>query len=184
MNFRHLKEKNMDLESRERAENKVLLLYFTDLIKIPVSNMQLTRIMLENRFMNYFLLQQSLHELIQDKLVMVETREDIDYYTISEEGLRILEMFLNILPVGIKKRLDESIDDIRPVIRQEASVISEYTLENEDEYEVRCKIIENFSPLSISVYRWAPGGCPQYLQELEGLCQGNLPSGYRRAVGR
>jgi predicted transcriptional regulator len=143
----HLKEKDMDLESREKAENKVLLLYFTDLIKIPVSNMQLTRIMLENRFMNYFLLQQSLHELIQDKLVMVETREDIDYYTISEEGLKILDMFLNILPVGIKKRLDESIEYIRPVIRQEASVISEYTLENEDEYEVRCKIIENFRPL-------------------------------------
>lgn len=137
----------MDLESFEKAENKVLLLYFADQIKIPVSNMQLTRIMLENRFMNYFLLQQSLHELICDKLMLMETRENIDYYTISEEGNRILDMFADILPIGIRKRLDESMDTIRPAVRQEASVIAEYTLENEDEYEVKCKIIENFRPL-------------------------------------
>ena len=76
----------MDYESFEKAENKVLLLYFIKFIQIPVSNMQLTRIMLENRFMNYFLLQQGLHELINDKLVNNETRDNIDYYTITQQG--------------------------------------------------------------------------------------------------
>ena len=43
----------MDLEIREKAENKVLLLFFLNRARIPVSNMQLTRIMLENRFIIY-----------------------------------------------------------------------------------------------------------------------------------
>jgi len=137
----------MDYESFEKAENKVLLLYFIKFINIPVSNMQLTRIMLENRFMNYFLLQQGLHELISDKLVNNETRDNIDYYTITQQGEKMLEMFEGILPAGIKARIREIVEIIRPAIRYEASVIAEYTLENENEYEVKCKIIENFKPL-------------------------------------
>lgn len=137
----------MDYESFEKAENKVLLLYFIKFIRIPVSNMQLTRIMMENRFMNYFLLQQGLHELISDGLVYCETRDNIDYYTITGQGEKILEMFESILPAGIKARIREIVEVIRPAVRHEASVIAEYTLENENEYEVKCKIIENFKPL-------------------------------------
>ena len=32
----------MDFENRERAENKVLILYFMNKVRMPVSNMQLT----------------------------------------------------------------------------------------------------------------------------------------------
>ncbi|HOQ75645.1 MAG TPA: DUF4364 family protein [Thermoclostridium sp.] len=137
----------MDYESFEKAENKVLLLYFLRQIQIPVSNMQLTRVILENRFMNYFLLQQGLHELISDRLISSETRDNIDYYTISEQGVKILEMFEGILPAGIKTRIGEVADAIRTEFRHEASIIAEYTLENENEYEVRCKIVENSRPL-------------------------------------
>jgi len=137
----------MDMESREKAENKVLLLYFMNRVRIPVSNMQLTRIMLENRFINYFLLQQCIHEMQKDGLILTETRENIDYYTPSPEGLKMLEMFIDLLPAGLMARLDENIDSIRSFMRLETSVEAEYTLENEDEYEVRCKILEDFKPL-------------------------------------
>ncbi len=137
----------MDLESQEKAENKVLLLYFMKKVHIPASNMQLTRIMLENRFMNYFLLQQSLHEMRMDGLILIQTRDNIDYYTPSPEGERVLDMFLDLIHVGIRTRLDENIDVIRATIRHEASVIAEYTLENENEYEVKCRIVEDYRPL-------------------------------------
>ena len=137
----------MDLESREKAENKVLLLYFFNRVKIPVSNMQLTRIMLENRYMNYFLLQQGIHEMQQDQLIETETRDNIDYYSLSTQGGEMLEMFIDLLPLGIRNRLDQNIDVIRSVIRLETSVVAEYTLENESEYEVKCRIVEDFNPL-------------------------------------
>lgn len=137
----------MELENLEKAENKVLILYFFDKVGMPVSNMQLTRMMLEGRYMNYFLLQQSLHEMVKDNMLLVESRENIDYYTPSSDGLRMLEMFPDLLAIGIKKRMDELIASIRYQIRHEASVIADYTLENEDEYDVRCRIIENNKPL-------------------------------------
>ena len=92
----------MDFENRERAENKVLILYFMNKVRMPVSNMQLTRIMLENRFLNYFLLQQCIHELLRDKLIISETKDDLDFYTPSDEGLKMLEMFVDLLPAGIR----------------------------------------------------------------------------------
>jgi predicted transcriptional regulator len=137
----------MDLESRERAENKVILLYFINKVKIPVSNMQLTRIMLENRCMNYFLLQQSIHEMQTDNLIVTETKDNIDYYTLSQEGIKMLDMFKDLIPRGIQARLDENIDAIRSVMRLETSIIAEYTLENENEYQVKCRILEDFNPL-------------------------------------
>ncbi|NLU52164.1 MAG: DUF4364 family protein [Clostridiaceae bacterium] len=137
----------MDIESREKAENKVLLLYFLDRVKIPVSNMQLTRIMLENRYMNYFLLQQNLHEMRMDNLIVTETRDNIDYYSLSAEGAKMLELFKDLVPYGIRTRIEENIDSIRSFIRLETSIIAEYTLENENEYQVKCRIVEDFNPL-------------------------------------
>lgn len=137
----------MDLENREKAENKILLLYFMYKVRIPISNMQLTRIMLENRYMNYFLLQQSVHEMQQDKLILTETKDDLDYYSLSDEGQKMLDMFINLVPIGIRTRLDKNIDAIRSVMRLETSVVAEYTLENETEYEVKCRILEDFKPL-------------------------------------
>ncbi len=137
----------MDIESRERAENKVLLLYFMNKVRIPISNMQLTRIMLENRYMNYFLLQQGIHEMQSDNLIVTETRDNIDYYSPSSDGLKMLDMFIDLIPIGIRTRLDQNIDAIRSVMRLETSVVAEYTLENEDEYEVKCRILEDFKPL-------------------------------------
>jgi hypothetical protein len=44
--------------NREKAQNKLILLYIIDTISIPVSNLQVTKLILDKKFMNYFLLQQ------------------------------------------------------------------------------------------------------------------------------
>ena len=49
--------------SAELAENKLLVLYVIKSLKQPISNTQLTEIILENNFINYFTLQQYISEL-------------------------------------------------------------------------------------------------------------------------
>ena len=49
--------------SSELAENKLLVLYVIKSLKQPISNTQLTEIILENNFINYFTLQQYISEL-------------------------------------------------------------------------------------------------------------------------
>ena len=48
--------------SAELAENKLLLLYILQVLKRPISNSQLTEIILENNLINYFTLQQYISE--------------------------------------------------------------------------------------------------------------------------
>ena len=47
------------------VEDKLTLLYFLDKVTIPVSNLQIMKIFLENYFMNYFFLQQFINDLVE-----------------------------------------------------------------------------------------------------------------------
>ena len=51
------------------AENKLLVLYVLETMKLPLSGSQITQIILENSDINYFLLQQYIDELTQNQLM-------------------------------------------------------------------------------------------------------------------
>ena len=61
--------------SAELAENKLLVLYVIKSLRQPISKTQLTEIILENNFINYFTLQQYISEL--------ETAEFVEYIHIE-----------------------------------------------------------------------------------------------------
>lgn len=138
-------------EHSEIAEKKIFILYFLKIIDMPVGSIQFVRVMLENRFMNYFYMQQYLSELIEEGLVNAEKKEGISYYTISDKGVNVLNMFESILPAGLKKRLENSISSIRNNIRMETMITADYTPEDEG-YMVVCKVRENdFSLLEVKI---------------------------------
>ncbi len=134
-------------ETRENAENKVLLLFFADRVHMPVSSMQLTRIMLEHRFMNYFHMQQCLHELAGNGFLSCEDRSGTEHYTITKEGIRILELFGGLLPEGIRNRLQKGISEIRSSLLREMAVSAESVLHSEDEYRVTLRVSDTDEPL-------------------------------------
>jgi predicted transcriptional regulator len=134
-------------ESMETAENKVFILYFMKKIHMAVGNIQFIKIMLENRYMNYFYLQQYLSELIEEKLLSTWRQEGQQFYEINDKGLEVLSMFENILPLGLKKRVDQSVTPIRRSIRMETLITADYAPEGEDGYNVFCKIKEDDFPL-------------------------------------
>lgn len=134
-------------ETRENAENKVLLLFFCDKVRMPVSSMQLTRIMLEHRFMNYFHMQQCLHELSTNGYLSVENRTGTDFYSITPEGARILGLFGSIIPEGIRNRLLAGISEIRSGLMRETAVTADSVLLTEDEWRVNLRISESDFPL-------------------------------------
>ena len=138
-------------EHSEIAEKKTLILFFLRTIDMPVGSRQFVRIMLENRLMNYFYMQQYLSELIKEELVNSEKKEGISYYTISEKGMDVLNMFESILPAGLKKIIRDNVAEIRKNIRTETMITADYLPEG-DGYTVLCKIRENdFSLLEIKI---------------------------------
>lgn len=139
-------------EPSEIAENKIFILYLIKKMELPVGSIQLVKIILENRFMNYFFFQQYLSDLLEEGLLTIRNGQGGQYYEINDNGLRVLDMFQSILPAGLKKRLEESIRSIRKNVRMETFITADYFPEDENSYSVTCEIRENdFSLMEVKL---------------------------------
>ncbi len=133
--------------NKELAENKLILLYIISKIGMPISNLHLTKLVLENKFMNYFLLQQYLNELKESNFIKADEDESRVIYSITESGLQTLSFFHNLVPAGIKSVIDNSLSDIKRSIKNETLITADFIEERENEFLVECKINEESFPL-------------------------------------
>ncbi len=133
--------------NKEVVENKLILLYLIDKINVPVSNLQITKLILENKFMNYFLLQQFINELSEGKFLDTETVDGKALYRITGTGRQSLEYFSGLIPPGIKAMIDNSFAAIRKNIRNETLITADFVPGNENEFVAVCKVGEDNFPL-------------------------------------
>lgn len=129
------------------AENKLLLLYIIDKIDLPISNIQLTEIVLENNFINYFTLQEYIDELISSNLIMKVNQNDKDRLMISSKGKEVLSLFKNRLSTEDINKLDSYINVKMNLIKKEATISADYTIENGNSYVVSLGASEKNIPL-------------------------------------
>ena len=67
----------------ELADNKLLILYIIKKLKQPCTNTYITDIILNNNFLNYFLLQQYLNDLVESNyLIILKPKNEILYISI------------------------------------------------------------------------------------------------------
>ncbi len=128
--------------NRELAENKLILLYIINNIEAPVSNLLITKIILENKLMNYIFLQQYLDELCDGKFLEKLDVDDKKAYKISAAGKQGLDYFISLIPAGTKSRIDEALSDYKKRIINETSIIADFVAVNENEYITNLKICE------------------------------------------
>lgn len=133
--------------NREIVENKLILLYLIDRINVPVSNLQITKLIMENKFMNYFLLQQFLNELNDGQFLEIETTGEKALYKITKTGKQSLEYFSGMIPSGIKGRIDNTFSAIRKKIRNETLITADFIPESENEFIATCRVGEDNFPL-------------------------------------
>jgi predicted transcriptional regulator len=139
-------------ENQELAEKKLILLYVINKINVPVSNTQITKIILENRFMNYFYFQQFLLDLCKQNLLQSASTDGKVYYKITDKGREILNYFINHIPLGVKNRVDEASSSIKKKIKNETSVVADFSPENDNQFVVSCKINEDdFSLINLNI---------------------------------
>lgn len=128
--------------SKELAENKIILLYIIEKIGIPVSNIQITKLVLEKKLMNYFLLQQFLNELCESSFLEYVDTDGKSFYKITPSGKKTLEYFTHLIPFGIKSVIDNAIPEIRKEIKNETFITADFTPKSEKEFVVSCKMDE------------------------------------------
>ncbi|NLG88238.1 MAG: DUF4364 family protein [Clostridiaceae bacterium] len=133
--------------SLEIAESKVFILFFMRCLDMPIDDIRFNKIMLENRFMNYFFLRQYFSELVEEGLIRIDEDNGRKIYGITEKGLSVLDMFGHILPEGLKKRVNEIIKSMRGKIRNEMMITADYTLDEDNGYTALLRIGEDKFPL-------------------------------------
>ena len=135
------------------AENKVLILYILEQIKDGIIEDGLFKIITSINGINYFYFKQVLTDLIETKLVgtytkdaeddMTDTKDEEPVIRITSEGKNALSLTKDVLPGILKLKADNVFQDELASITNETSVIAEFIPKNENDYTVKCKIIEN-----------------------------------------
>ncbi|WP_026486026.1 DUF4364 family protein [Caldanaerobius polysaccharolyticus] len=127
--------------TQELAENKLLILYVLQRAGLPLSNEQISEIMMDTESMNYFLLQQFLGELQSSEHLFFDTKKSC--YYITPKGTNTLNLFLHLIDEDKRKRLDRYIVINRERFKRELQITADYKQIAKDQFIVTCKVEEN-----------------------------------------
>lgn len=133
--------------SLELAENKLLLLYILKSLKHPISNTQLTEIVLENSFINYFTLQQYVTELNEANFIEYAEVMDKKLLKVTDKGEGVLSFFQDRISPSKISLINEYIKSHIDLIKKELTIHSDYTIGPNDSFIVDIKALEDDSPL-------------------------------------
>ena len=125
------------------AENKVLILYILEKINGEIIEDGLFKIISSINNVNYFYFKQVLTDLIDSKLVGTYTKDEEPLIRITSEGKNALSLTKEVLPGILKLKADNIFKKELLSIEEESSVIAEYTPKSENDYTIKCKIVEN-----------------------------------------
>ncbi len=134
---------NSDNATTTLAENKVLILYILNLINTDFKQDDLFKIITSINDINYFYFKQVLTDLIDSKLVGTYTKEEEPVIRITSEGKNAYELTKDVLPGIMKLKADHIFEKEFSNIEEEASIIAEFTPRDENDYMIKCKIVEN-----------------------------------------
>lgn len=125
------------------AEDKVLILYILCLINGDIIEDGLFKIISSINDINYFYFKQVLTDLIDSKLVGIYTKEEEQVIKITSEGKNAYQLTKDVLPGIMKLKADNIFKKEFSSIEEESSIIAEFTPKNENDYTIKCKIVEN-----------------------------------------
>ena len=133
----------LNSDDQTLAESKILLLYILSKIGKPISHNELLELVTSIVDMNYFYFQQFLLDLIEDNYITTYKKENDDIYELTPDGKNALDLTIDIIPGILKLLVDSRFKENFDTIKDEFSVIAEYTPVTETNFSVKCKIIEN-----------------------------------------
>lgn len=129
--------------SAELAENKLLVLYVIKSLRQPISKTQLTEIILENNFINYFTLQQYISELETAEFVEYIEKNNKKLITITTKGENVLSIFNDRISPIKRDIIDNYISKTIDNIKKELTIHSDYTIEKNNSFIVNLKALED-----------------------------------------
>jgi len=142
--------------NQQVAENKLLVLYLVEKVNFELTNSQIAKLLIKIMEINYFLLQEYISQLVNDKYLECRIESNQRLYKITESGRQALSYFKTMIRASIRKQVDNAIQDNITTLRTEIQVSADYIPINEYEYTVFCRITEGSTCLiELSLYAGA-----------------------------
>ncbi|NLW22692.1 MAG: DUF4364 family protein [Tissierellia bacterium] len=129
--------------TEELAQNKLLLLFIINKSKKPLTNEEITEFILENNYMNYFLIQQYLSELVESNFIKQIDKEGKKVYILLDKGKSTLSYFEDRLNPKIKDEISSKFNNVKDNPVKTTQVLGEFFKKGEYQYIVNLKLIEN-----------------------------------------
>lgn len=126
------------------AENKVLILYILSQLPNGILEDSLYKIISSVNNVNYFYFKEVLTDLLDSKLVGIFTKdeEEESVLKITSEGNNALSLTIDVLPGILKLKADNVFQKEFASIADETSITAEFIPRSENDYTIKCKIIE------------------------------------------
>ena len=122
----------------------ILILYILNQLDSGMIEDGLYKIIASINDVNYFYFKEVLTDLLDSKLVGIFTKdEEESVLRITTEGKNALSLTQDILPGLLKLKADNVFKKELSSITEESSIVAEFIPKNENDYTVKCKIIEN-----------------------------------------
>ena len=122
---------------------KLIVLYMLDKVDFPLTTSQISEFILDKGYTSYFRLQETLSELGDSGLLSAETTHNRTLYHLTESGAETIHFFANKISPAIQQDIDDFLREKQYDLKEESSVKSDYYLNTNREFEVRCQIMEN-----------------------------------------
>ena len=134
-------------DSKTLLESKVLILYILNKINKPINNDSLFKLVLSVKEMNYFYFQQFVVDLLDTRYISSHSIENEPIYEITDSGKESLSLMMDLLPGILKLKVDSNIKNELNELEEQNSIISEFVAHRENEFTVKCKIVDNNSTI-------------------------------------
>ena len=122
---------------------KLIVLYMLDKVDFPLTTSQISEFILDKGYTSYFRLQETLSELTDSDLLRVETTHNRTLYHLTENGAETIHFFSNKISAAIRQEIDDFLKEKQYDLKEEVAIKSDYYLNTNHEFEVRCQIMEN-----------------------------------------
>lgn len=122
---------------------KLIVLYMLDTIETPLSNSQISDFMLTYNLATYFTIQQSINEMLENKLLKEEKVLHSTLFTLTDEGKNTLAYYKNIIPDDVIMAVNTFANENKLEIKQQLSIIANYEpTSDKKSFNVDCSIKE------------------------------------------
>jgi predicted transcriptional regulator len=126
---------------------KMIILYMLERVDFPLTNSQITSFFLDNEYTTYFHVQQTIHDLLESKLIEEKKQGNNTCYQTTEDGTTTLSYFQNNISDQIRTEVTSYLTEKKYEMRNDNSIQAEYYRTPELEYVVQCRVMEKKVPL-------------------------------------